>query len=379
MVAVAIPSPIPDVDVQTVAAYLRVSTGHQTELNQRPQVEQLIAARFARAKVMFYAERISAAKKRPEYERMLHDAKAGKFQVLIVWAVDRFGRSMAGNLNDVLALDAAGVRVVSCRESWLDMQGPFRNLLLAIFSWAAEQERRRIAERISAGVARIREHDGSLGRAGFGLKRVREAMRGVPRGVPRVALDEAAGPTLLRMAQLVVEAESLRGAALRLQAEGAMPPTKGNTWDHVSVKRILKNADLRRLGAWRADLLAQVDAVLSTRRRTPRGAAAPAHISSRYLACGSCGASLTVVGSKHGGASYVCGRCNQKGKAACPGVGHRAEAIVDRGLIAVVRRAIDGDIKARPPDRPEATRRPAAAGLRAKRWPMPSAKPGLLR
>jgi hypothetical protein len=51
---------------------------------------------------------------------MMADAHRGAFDVLVVWALDRFGRSMVGNLRDVLELDRCGVQVVSVRETWLD-------------------------------------------------------------------------------------------------------------------------------------------------------------------------------------------------------------------------------------------------------------------
>jgi hypothetical protein len=54
------------------------------------------------------------------------DAKRGAFDVLLVWSLDRFGRSMAGNVNDALALDRAGVELLSVREPWLDTGGPVR-------------------------------------------------------------------------------------------------------------------------------------------------------------------------------------------------------------------------------------------------------------
>ena len=65
---------------------------------------------------------------------MMTDARRGAFNVLLVWSIDRFGRSMAGNVNDALALDDAGVKIASVREPWLDTGGPVRDLLLAIFS-----------------------------------------------------------------------------------------------------------------------------------------------------------------------------------------------------------------------------------------------------
>jgi len=61
------------------------------------------------------------------------DAHAGRFDVVIVWALDRLGRSMVGNLATVPELEAPGVQVISAREAWPDMGGPVRSLLIAVF------------------------------------------------------------------------------------------------------------------------------------------------------------------------------------------------------------------------------------------------------
>lgn len=101
-------------------------------------------------------EKVSAAKARPELAKMLRDAHVGCFEVLLVWALDRLGRSMVGNLQVVLELDRYGVEVVSLGEPWLDTGGPVRALLIAIFGWMAEQERTRLGERTKAGLDRAR-------------------------------------------------------------------------------------------------------------------------------------------------------------------------------------------------------------------------------
>jgi DNA invertase Pin-like site-specific DNA recombinase len=137
------------------AIYLRVSTDGQTLENQRPELDQLARARNLSI-VATYAENASAAQRRPEFDRMMTDARRGAFSVLLVWSLDRFGRSMAGNVSDALALDRAGVKLISLREPWLDTGGPVRDLLLAIFSWVAEQEIRRLVERTRAGIERAR-------------------------------------------------------------------------------------------------------------------------------------------------------------------------------------------------------------------------------
>src|SRR5258708_6003534 len=135
--------------------YLRVSTDEQTVDNQRPDLER-VAEATGLAIVATYEERPRAAKRRSSFDLMMTDARRGAFDVLLVWSLDRFGRSMAGNVNDALALDAVGVKIVSVREPWLDTGGPVRDLLLAIFSWVAEQELRRLVERTRAGVERAR-------------------------------------------------------------------------------------------------------------------------------------------------------------------------------------------------------------------------------
>jgi putative DNA-invertase from lambdoid prophage Rac len=112
-----------------------------------------------------YEETFSGATTaRPEFTRMMDDAHKGRFTTVVVWALDRFGRSMIGNIQTVLELDRLGVRLVSLREPWLDTSGPVRSLLLAIFSWCAEQERLRIVERTKAGMDRARRDGKTIGR-----------------------------------------------------------------------------------------------------------------------------------------------------------------------------------------------------------------------
>ena len=197
---------------QRAALYLRVSTDRQSTENQRPEVEQLARARgYTVAHV--YEEQASAAKHRPMYEQMLKNARRGKFDVLVVWAIDRFGRSMNGNLTDVLELDRIGVTVVSVRESWLDTGGPVRNLLIAIFSWVAEQERSRLVERTKAGMDAARRRGAKIGRPKkrVDVERARE-LRADGKALREVAALMGVGTATLHRAL----------AASRVQCEDAL-------------------------------------------------------------------------------------------------------------------------------------------------------------
>jgi len=144
------------------AVYLRVSTDRQDERNQEPECNQLAMARGW--KWVTYHEVESGAKDRPQWRKVLEDARRGEIRAVVVWSLDRVGRRMFELIGDIRELDRLGVQVVSVRESWLDTGGPARALLLAIFAWVAEHERERLRERTRAGLARAKAEGKTLGR-----------------------------------------------------------------------------------------------------------------------------------------------------------------------------------------------------------------------
>lgn len=186
---------LPSARTKHAAVYLRVSTDDQDASNQRPELLAIARARGLEV-LEEYSETESAAKRRPVFARMLDDARRARFQVLLIWSIDRFGRDMVGNVADVLELDRVGVQVVSARESWLDttVDPGLRRFLIMIFSWVAERERARLVERTLAGLARARSQGKLLGR---------------PRRMTRRELEAAA-----RMAQ---EGRSVRDMAVALK------------------------------------------------------------------------------------------------------------------------------------------------------------------
>ncbi len=111
-----------------------------------------------------FEEKISAAKERPAYDKMMLAAHRGEFNVLAIWALDRLQRSMTGAVHAVLDLDRLGVEVLSVREPWLDTGGPLRNLCVAIFGYIGEQERLRVGERVRCALDRLRAQGRVLGR-----------------------------------------------------------------------------------------------------------------------------------------------------------------------------------------------------------------------
>ncbi|MEM2410114.1 MAG: recombinase family protein [Thermofilaceae archaeon] len=138
-------------------AYVRVSTREQDEEAQRRAIEEFCRARGIEVAGWFVDRGESGAKRfeeRPEAARLLDAVKEGGCRAVVVFAIDRLGRSMYDTVETVRRLEEAGVRVLSVREEFLQtLDEGVRKLLLSILAWVAEQERRRIRERQEAAWA----------------------------------------------------------------------------------------------------------------------------------------------------------------------------------------------------------------------------------
>ena len=111
----------------------------------------------------------NGAKDAGEYRRTLQqafdDAWAGKFAVLIGWALDRITREVAeGALRIIRHFRERGCRVISIKESWLNGSPEVQDVLVAFAGWMAQQESQRRSDRIRAGLARRRAEGMPIGR-----------------------------------------------------------------------------------------------------------------------------------------------------------------------------------------------------------------------
>jgi DNA invertase Pin-like site-specific DNA recombinase len=135
------------------AAYARVST----ELGQDPEL-QLTTIRDAAANrgldlVVEYSDVISGTKSsRPALDRLIKDARMGKFKVIVVTGLDRLGRNTLHALNLIQELESYGVRLISLREA-IDFTTPAGRAMLTQLLAFAQLERDLIAERVRTAIA----------------------------------------------------------------------------------------------------------------------------------------------------------------------------------------------------------------------------------
>lgn len=148
------------------ALWLRVSTGEQHSLNQLPALQDFAERRGLEVAETYIATESGWQGAQQKHLRKVYaDARAGKFDVLLVWALDRLSReAVAPTLEIVNRLGKSGVEVWSIQESWLETSGELRDLLLAMVGWVANYESNRRSERTKAGLARAKTQGAQLGR-----------------------------------------------------------------------------------------------------------------------------------------------------------------------------------------------------------------------
>lgn len=143
-----------------LVGYARVSTDDQ---DLTMQTARLLAAGVHPDNL--HTDKASAlAKKRPGLELALKDCVAG--DTLVVWKLDRFGRSVLDLLTRIKALQDRGVAFRSLTDN-IDTATPIGNLILVLLSAIAQFERDLIAERTKAGIAQ-RKSEGAV----FGAKQL---------------------------------------------------------------------------------------------------------------------------------------------------------------------------------------------------------------
>ena len=146
-----------------VAAYARVSTLDQEPENQLHELRRYVRARSWPAAIEYVDKGVSGARdRRPALDRLVRDARRRRFDVLVVWRLDRLGRNLRHLVTLLDDLQAIGVSFVSLGEG-IDCTTPAGRLQLHVLAALAEFEKARIAERVRAGLARARANGQRLG------------------------------------------------------------------------------------------------------------------------------------------------------------------------------------------------------------------------
>lgn len=150
-----------------IALYGRVSKNDES---QDPTNQMNPLRDYARALggevVQEYVDMASGSNgDRKEFLKMLDDADRRKFDLLLIWALDRLSREGISNtLGYIQRLKKNGIALKSLQESWVDTNDGPGEVMVAVLAWVAQQERKRIIERTKAGLENARKSGKTLGR-----------------------------------------------------------------------------------------------------------------------------------------------------------------------------------------------------------------------
>jgi putative DNA-invertase from lambdoid prophage Rac len=148
------------------AIYSRVSTEEQYPENQIRQLKNYCFKQDFNVTKIYVDKFSGRVTNRPHFQEMLKDARLHKFDILLVWSLDRFSREgIRNNLNYLNKLKKYNIGFKSYTEPLIDTTNEgVGEIILAILSWVAEREAVRISERTKAGLERARAEGKKLGR-----------------------------------------------------------------------------------------------------------------------------------------------------------------------------------------------------------------------
>jgi putative DNA-invertase from lambdoid prophage Rac len=158
------------------AIYARVSTHDQQTLGL--QVDAM--ASYIKDRGWGVERRIeevgSGARDRPERTSLLKAARRREIDVVVVWRLDRWGRSLADLVVTLRELIELGVGFISLTEA-LDLTTPTGRAMAGMLSVFAEFEREILRERVRAGIAQARKEGRPHGRPRTASLKVNEILR----------------------------------------------------------------------------------------------------------------------------------------------------------------------------------------------------------
>jgi DNA invertase Pin-like site-specific DNA recombinase len=149
-----------------LAIYARVSTsnGSQDPEMQLRELREYALRRELQIVEEYIDNGVSGSKdSRPALNRLMSDAHSRKFDAVLVWKIDRWGRSLKHLVTSLAELDAYGVAFISLRDN-LDLSTPSGRLMMQLLGAMAEFERALIQERVKAGLRNAKAKGVRLGR-----------------------------------------------------------------------------------------------------------------------------------------------------------------------------------------------------------------------
>ena len=183
------------------AIYARVSTDEQTTDNQVFELEK-VAKRMGWDIGEVYTDIISGAKSmRPELDRLMGSVIRKEVDIIMVWSVDRLGRSLQHLTTLLSDIHSKGVDLY-LHQQGIDTTTPSGKMMFQMCGVFAEFERSMVQERVKAGLERARAKGKRLGRPPvppIQIEKIRKLRKG---GMTLTAIAERVGVSVGKVHQV---------------------------------------------------------------------------------------------------------------------------------------------------------------------------------
>lgn len=192
-------------NTQRVALYVRVSTQDQSCELQKRELTAYAEARGWHIAGIYEDKATGTNANRPMLKTLMADARARKVDVLLVWKLDRFARSLKDLLTMLQEISDLGIAFVSFKDQ-IDMTTAAGRLMMQMIGAFSEFEASLIKERVRAGLANAKAKGKRLGRPtqidaarasllrnqGMSLSQIAREMRTTKSGVSKTLRKQSA-------------------------------------------------------------------------------------------------------------------------------------------------------------------------------------------
>lgn len=223
-----------------VAIYARVSTEHEAQINalgnQIQYYDNIIAAHPDWELVERYIDEGitgTSVKKRKNFIRMMEDAKAGKFSLIVTREVSRFARNTVDTLQQTRTLKRYGVEVYFTEDNIWTMDDEDGELRLTLMATLAQNESKKLSVRVKAG-QKISFENGILYGNGNVL--------GYDRDGHNLIINPEQAKTVRMIFDLYLEGHGCNQIARILEQRGRFTSTGHTRWQPGTVSRVLRNS-----------------------------------------------------------------------------------------------------------------------------------------
>ena len=239
--------------MKNVVVYTRVSTTEQatsgTSLDiQKRECLRVAEAHGARVVAICEDAGCSGAKyeTRPGLQKALSDIESGEADTLIVWRLDRLGRTVKITLDIADRVDRAGAQIFCASDGQAIGKTAAGKLNLTVLAMVAELDRNQIRERTMGGRIENAGKGFMPSRAcspyGYHIVTKSDALRGMTDAAPgKYLIDDATSANVKFIFDRYAAGDSIREIARRLMAKGVLTPTGKIRWDAGTISKILRN------------------------------------------------------------------------------------------------------------------------------------------